>query len=70
MEEERIQKLREEGSKAKKNTSNVAYDILTLQYAQNKDGEQQKYVDDMVRYRAGEFICICNTLNISCMKCQ
>lgn len=52
MEEERLGKLREDGSKAKKNSSNVAFDILTLQYAQNKDGEHQKHHDDMVRYRA------------------
>lgn len=41
------QKLREDGAKAKKNTSNVAYDITTLQYNQDTDGEQQKYFDDM-----------------------
>jgi hypothetical protein len=46
-EEEAWQKLREDGSKAKKNQSNVAYDIMTLQYSQDADGEQQKYLDDM-----------------------
>eukprot|EP01033_Poteriospumella_lacustris_P007789 gene7788-5602_t len=51
-EEEYYDKLREEGSKAKKNTSNVAYDILTLQYNQDEVGLNQKYADDMVRYRA------------------
>lgn len=45
--EEYWRKLREDGSKAKKNTSNVAYDITTLQYNQDTDGEQQKYYDDM-----------------------
>lgn len=45
--EEYWQKLRDDGAKAKKNQSNVAYDITTLQYNQNTDGEQQKYFDDM-----------------------
>jgi hypothetical protein len=47
MEDERAQKLREDGGKAKKNTSNAAYDILTLQYSQSIDGAQQKHFDDM-----------------------
>jgi hypothetical protein len=51
-EEDYYSKLREDGSKAKKNQSNVAYDILTLQYNQDEVGLQQKYADDMVRYRA------------------
>ncbi len=49
-EEEYYNKLREEGLKAKKNHSNVAYDILTLQYANDSDGLHQKYVDDMGKY--------------------
>lgn len=46
-EDEAWQKLREDGSKAKKNQSNVAYDIMTLQYTQDSDGLQQKHFDDM-----------------------
>lgn len=46
-EEEYWHKLREDGGKAKKNESNVAYDILTLQYNPDEDGEAQKYHDDM-----------------------
>ena len=46
-EDEEWRKLREDGSKAKKNQSNVAYDIMTLQYSQDGDGQQQKYQDDM-----------------------
>jgi hypothetical protein len=46
-EEDYYSKLREDGSKAKKNQSNVAYDILTLQYNQDEVGLQQKYADDM-----------------------
>jgi hypothetical protein len=46
------QKVRDEGIKAKKNQSKVAYDITTLIYNNNVSGEDQKYVDDMVRYRA------------------
>ena len=41
------QKIREDGRKAKKNQSNVAYDIMTLQYAQDTSGEDQKYRDDL-----------------------
>jgi len=47
MEEEYWSKLRADGSKAKKNSSNVAYDIMTLQYSQDHDGQHQKYLDDM-----------------------
>jgi hypothetical protein len=46
-EDEAWQKLREDGSKAKKNQSNVAYDIMTLQYTHDGDGLQQKHFDDM-----------------------
>lgn len=49
--EERWAKMREDGLKARKNQSNVAYDILSLQYAQNVDGEQQKYFDDLGNFR-------------------
>lgn len=41
------QKIREAGGKAKKNQSNVAYDIMTLQYSQDTSGEEQKYRDDL-----------------------
>ena len=37
---------------AKKNQSNVAYDITNLQYNQDTTGEAQQYYDNMVRYRA------------------
>lgn len=49
-EDEAWQKLREDGSKAKKNQSNVAYDIMTLQYSQDSDGQHQKYLDDMGKF--------------------
>ena len=45
-EDDHWQKLREDGLKAKKNESNVSYDILTLQYSQDAGGELQKYQDD------------------------
>ena len=51
-EQTREQSMRETGLKAKKNKSNVAYDITTTQYNQDVDGVKQKYADDMVRYRA------------------
>jgi hypothetical protein len=46
---EKWDKLREDGSKSMKNKSKAAYDITTLQYYANDDGEAQKYVDDMGR---------------------
>lgn len=46
-EEEKWEKMRENGSKAMKNKSKAAYDITTLQYYANDDGEAQKYTDDM-----------------------
>lgn len=51
-EDEYFQRLREDPRKAQSNKTSVAYDIQSLQYLQNTEGEQQKYVDDMVRYRA------------------
>jgi hypothetical protein len=50
--EEREKRMRELGLACKRNTSNVSYNILNLQYSQNTSGEQQKYVDDMVRFKA------------------
>lgn len=51
-EEQRQLDMRESGIKSKKNKSAVAYDITTTQYHQSTNGVQQKYDDDMVRYRA------------------
>lgn len=39
--------MREEGKKAQKNQSLMAFDILTLEYANNPAGEVQKYKDEM-----------------------
>jgi hypothetical protein len=50
-EEEYWSKIRDDGKKAQKNQSLVAYDILTLQYAENTDGEQQKYYDDKSKWK-------------------
>ena len=47
MEDEHYQKLRDDPRKAQSNKTSVAYDIQSLQYLQNTEGEQQKYVDDM-----------------------
>jgi hypothetical protein len=52
IDEEKIQNVRNLGIKAKKNKSAVAYDITTTQYNQDVEGVEQKYVDDMIRYRA------------------
>lgn len=53
-EDEKWDSIRLEGAKAKKNMSNVAYNVVTMQYEQSTHGEHQKYLDDMVRYRAQE----------------
>ena len=55
-EDEHWRQIREDGSKAKKNQSNVAYDIMTLQYSQDSDGQHQKYLDDMGKLH---YLCIC-----------
>ena len=36
-EEDYFQRLRDDGSKAKKNASSVAYDLQTLQYSQDQE---------------------------------
>ena len=51
-EDDRNRSIREDGMAAKRNTSNVHYDILNLQYSQNTGGEEQKYSDDLVRFRS------------------
>ena len=55
------QKIRDEGKMSTKNKSKMAYDILTLQYQQNTDGEHQKYLDDM-----GKLV----RLYLSCHACK
>ena len=43
---ENEKRLRDEGLTGKKNASNVAYNILNLQYKKDKGGEIQKLEDD------------------------
>ena len=50
--DEKFEAMRASGIKAMKNRSAVAYDITTTQYNQSAEGMEQKYVDDMIRYRA------------------
>lgn len=40
------------GHKARKNSSCVPYDTVTLKYDEGKGGEELRYQDDLVRYRA------------------
>jgi hypothetical protein len=49
-EEEYWSKLREDGSKAQKNQSLMAFDILSLEYNNTPQGEIQKYRDDMGKF--------------------
>lgn len=51
-EEQKWHQIRSEGNKSMKNASNVAYNVVTLQYDQNTRGEEQKYSDDMGQYLA------------------
>jgi hypothetical protein len=48
--DEHVRRLQDNGMACKKNSSNVAYDILSLQYNQDTGGEKQKYVDDMGKF--------------------
>lgn len=51
-EEDYWHKQRELGAKAKKNQSAVPYDIRTLKYGDNLDGERLRYQDELVKHRA------------------
>ena len=58
MEQERINEQRtletmQNSSKGTRNHSSVAYDAVTLEYHATPAGQQQKFEDDMSRYRAG-----------------
>jgi hypothetical protein len=53
LEEQRLSRLRtNDGIKARKNQSNAAYNVVNLQYHDDIHGEQQKYHDEMVKFRA------------------
>ena len=43
---------REDGSKAKRNTSSVPYNPITLMYNDTLDGERLRHADNTIRYRA------------------
>ena len=47
---ENERRLRDEGMTGKKNASNVAYNILNLQYKKDRGGEIQKLEDDKGEY--------------------
>ena len=46
------QQQREYGAKSKRNSSNLPYNMLTLMYKDDQDGERLRYIDDSIRYRA------------------
>mmetsp|Transcript_6778 Transcript_6778/g.19604 ORF Transcript_6778/g.19604 Transcript_6778/m.19604 type:complete len:159 (+) Transcript_6778:618-1094(+) len=52
VEEERVKIMRMAGTKSKKNASYLPYNMLTLQYNDDLEGERQRHSDNMVRYRA------------------
>lgn len=41
------QRVRQDGMKSRKNQSNSAYDVVSLEYNKDEQGEMQKYHDDM-----------------------
>eukprot|EP00307_Rebecca_sp_RCC1486_P005443 CAMPEP_0119413992 /NCGR_PEP_ID=MMETSP1335-20130426/6340_1 /TAXON_ID=259385 /ORGANISM="Chrysoculter rhomboideus, Strain RCC1486" /LENGTH=231 /DNA_ID=CAMNT_0007438837 /DNA_START=56 /DNA_END=751 /DNA_ORIENTATION=- len=50
--ENALARMRDEGLKWKRNHGSVPYNVLSLQYADNPEGEKLRYEDDMLRYRA------------------
>lgn len=51
-ESDRLVRLRQNSTKAKRNRPSEPYDPITLKYSETKDGQRLKYSDDCVRYRA------------------
>ena len=43
---------RDIGEKSKRNSSKLPYNMITLQYNNGKDGDNLRYIDDSIRYRA------------------
>ena len=58
---ERARQRRLMRSGAPSNESSVPYNPLTLQYAPSHAGEELKYQDEQIRYRAGKCQSICNS---------
>lgn len=52
LEEQRLSRLRSSGGLSHKNQSSAAYDVVNLQYHDDVHGKEQKYLDDMVKFRA------------------
>lgn len=52
MEQKKLEVM-QNSSKGTRNHSSVAYDCVTLEYHATPAGMQQRYEDDMARYRAG-----------------
>ena len=42
-----------DGSKGSANRTSVAYDTISLEYFPTQQGQQQKYLDDLIKYKAG-----------------
>ena len=51
-EQQKWERIRELGERNRRNTSSVPYDPITLGYHDNKDGDQLRHNDNMVRYRS------------------
>eukprot|EP00357_Protocruzia_adherens_P024837 CAMPEP_0115021528 /NCGR_PEP_ID=MMETSP0216-20121206/30949_1 /TAXON_ID=223996 /ORGANISM="Protocruzia adherens, Strain Boccale" /LENGTH=193 /DNA_ID=CAMNT_0002393919 /DNA_START=37 /DNA_END=618 /DNA_ORIENTATION=+ len=50
-ENERVSKMREDGSRGKKNHSSAAYNPITLEYDPTSEGQRLKQKDDYQRYK-------------------
>ena len=42
-----------DGSKGSANHTSVAYDTISLEYYPTQQGQKQKYMDDLIKYKAG-----------------
>ena len=42
-----------DGSKGSANHTSVAYDTISLEYFPTQQGQKQKYLDDLIKYKAG-----------------
>ena len=57
-EEDRINRLRAEGVKAKGNKQSVPYDPLTLEYQKSLEGLKLRNEDDFVRISGCMYLCL------------
>merc|ERR1711879_305927 len=67
-EKEYWEEQRKLGLKAKKNSSGVPYNTISLKYDEGSEGDQLRHEDDMVRYRAAlrsQNLLVCGDTRVS-----